>query len=301
MTAPFPLQASVTVANPGSQDNGRDRQPVQGFKGIALFTPGGDLIYGREVEKQRRWHADLCLALQDLLALPEPPYFLVPHYTATLDYSFHPVTGQPYSVAEAYPAAYRYRQHLAALFEVWDCDWRCLPAEAGKDWQTVETYREVFPELWQPHNLVVPWQMAKQVRSQLERAIAHPAQAATVPTTQAAPEPELPAAGVDQNAPSAGNSSQAAQTHIFRLFVAGHGTQTQKTLQHLYQVLETQLAGVYSLQVIDILKDPEQAEVNQISAIPTLLRIWPEPVRRIVGHLDAIALDRLNLKPNHLL
>ncbi|WP_239651521.1 hypothetical protein [Neosynechococcus sphagnicola] len=45
------------------------------FKGIALFTPGGDLIYGIDVSKQSRWHLHLCTALQELLGLTEPPHF----------------------------------------------------------------------------------------------------------------------------------------------------------------------------------------------------------------------------------
>ncbi|MBD0308780.1 MAG: circadian clock protein KaiB, partial [Microcoleus sp. T1-bin1] len=38
--------------------------------------------------------------------------------------------------------------------------------------------------------------------------------------------------------------------------------------------------------VIDVLKHPEQAEADQISATPTLIKIWPKPVRRMVGELN---------------
>ncbi len=53
----------------------------------------------------------------------------------------------------------------------------------------------------------------------------------------------------------------------------------------LHQLLEQSLRHPYTLKVIDIFKHPEQAEANQISATPTLLRVWPHPVRRIVGDL----------------
>jgi circadian clock protein KaiB len=39
------------------------------------------------------------------------------------------------------------------------------------------------------------------------------------------------------------------------------------------------------------MKHPEQAELNQVSATPTLVRLYPEPVRRIVGEWDD--LDRI--------
>ncbi|MFM6041706.1 MAG: circadian clock protein KaiB, partial [Dolichospermum sp.] len=37
------------------------------FKGIALFTPGGDLIYCIDPSKQGRWHLNLCAALREIL------------------------------------------------------------------------------------------------------------------------------------------------------------------------------------------------------------------------------------------
>jgi circadian clock protein KaiB len=35
-------------------------------------------------------------------------------------------------------------------------------------------------------------------------------------------------------------------------------------------------------------KHPEQADADRISATPTLIRVWPEPVRRIVGQCDEV-------------
>ena len=42
------------------------------YKGIVLFTPGGDIIYTIDPNKQERWHLHLCLGLQEILGLPEP-------------------------------------------------------------------------------------------------------------------------------------------------------------------------------------------------------------------------------------
>ncbi|HEY9871988.1 MAG TPA: circadian clock KaiB family protein, partial [Candidatus Obscuribacterales bacterium] len=50
--------------------------------------------------------------------------------------------------------------------------------------------------------------------------------------------------------------------------------------------LDKSFGHSYTLKVIDIFKHPEQAEANHISATPTLVRVWPEPVRRIVGDLE---------------
>jgi circadian clock protein KaiB len=42
----------------------------------------------------------------------------------------------------------------------------------------------------------------------------------------------------------------------------------------------------YTLKVIDVRKHPEQAEADQITATPTLVKVSPEPIRRIVGEVD---------------
>ena len=39
-------------------------------------------------------------------------------------------------------------------------------------------------------------------------------------------------------------------------------------------------------RIIDIYQHPEMAEINQVVAAPTLLKMEPEPVRRIIGHLS---------------
>lgn len=47
----------------------------QVFKGIALFTPGGDLIYGIDPHKQTQWHSHLCQGLQAIMGLTDSPHF----------------------------------------------------------------------------------------------------------------------------------------------------------------------------------------------------------------------------------
>jgi circadian clock protein KaiB len=61
---------------------------------------------------------------------------------------------------------------------------------------------------------------------------------------------------------------------------------TKQTLENLHQILENSLGYPYTLKVIDVLKHPEQADADRISATPTLIRVWPKPVRRIVGQCD---------------
>ncbi|MGK7890216.1 MAG: circadian clock KaiB family protein, partial [Leptolyngbyaceae cyanobacterium] len=71
-------------------------------------------------------------------------------------------------------------------------------------------------------------------------------------------------------------------------FVSGYGAATEIILQKLHQILETNLQEPYTLRVIDVYRNPDQAELNQITATPTLLKVWPPPSKRIVGSLDNI-------------
>jgi circadian clock protein KaiB len=47
------------------------------------------------------------------------------------------------------------------------------------------------------------------------------------------------------------------------------------------------MAGRCTIEVIDLMRNPERAKADQIVAIPTLIRKLPEPVRRIIGDLSA--------------
>jgi len=50
--------------------------------------------------------------------------------------------------------------------------------------------------------------------------------------------------------------------------------------------LDEDYKGVYSLKVIDVIKQPQLAEDDKILATPTLIKILPPPVARIIGDLS---------------
>ncbi len=227
------------------------------YKGIALFTPGGDIIYGKDVDKSKHWHLDLCEGLQELLTLDESPHFLVPTYTATVDQWLNGKSNQRKVSCEVYPLVQRYRPLLNVLFDLpARSRWAVLPWQEGYgDPRIIETYREQFPELWENHDLLV--------------------NLASLRETSKPPTPSL----------------ESPTTYILRLFVAGLSQGTMEALTTLHRLLEKKLSESYTLKVVDIVKHPEQAELNQVSATPTLVRVYPEPVRRIVGEWDN--LDRI--------
>jgi circadian clock protein KaiB len=68
--------------------------------------------------------------------------------------------------------------------------------------------------------------------------------------------------------------------------VAGNTPNSMRALKTLRNILETAFRGVYALKVIDVLTNPQLAEEDKILATPTLAKILPPPVRRIIGDLS---------------
>ena len=84
-----------------------------------------------------------------------------------------------------------------------------------------------------------------------------------------------------------------------RLYVAGHTAKSSAALENLKGLCETHLAGRYLIEVIDLLVNPRLAATDQILAVPTLVRKFPEPIRKIIGDLSnqERVLVGLNLQP----
>ena len=76
------------------------------------------------------------------------------------------------------------------------------------------------------------------------------------------------------------------KTYILKLYVAGNTPNSMRALKTLRDILENEFRGVYALKVIDVLKSPQLAEEDKILATPTLAKILPPPVRRIIGALS---------------
>lgn len=71
-----------------------------------------------------------------------------------------------------------------------------------------------------------------------------------------------------------------------RLYVAGVTPKSALALSNLTRYCEEHLKRRYRIEIIDLLKNPQLAEGDQILAVPTLVRRVPVPIRRIIGDLS---------------
>ena len=70
-----------------------------------------------------------------------------------------------------------------------------------------------------------------------------------------------------------------------RLYVAGPTPKSLAAFRNIEHLCEEHLAGRYHIEVIDLMKNPQLAQTDQILAVPTLVRKRPWPVRKIIGTL----------------
>jgi len=84
-----------------------------------------------------------------------------------------------------------------------------------------------------------------------------------------------------------------------RLYIAGQTPNSILALKNITKYCKEHLKGKYIIEVIDLLKNPQLAEGDQIFAIPTLVRKVPKPLRKIIGDLsnEAKVLVGLNIRP----
>jgi len=93
------------------------------------------------------------------------------------------------------------------------------------------------------------------------------------------------------NKKAAGNGkseADAGKMLQLRLYVAGQTPKSLAALSNLKRICTEHLDGEYELEVIDLVKNPQLAQGDQILAIPTLVRNLPVPIRKIIGDLSNV-------------
>lgn len=71
--------------------------------------------------------------------------------------------------------------------------------------------------------------------------------------------------------------------YLIKLYITGQSPKWVKTIEDLKSLFTEVLDGRYSLEVINVLENPKAAEDDRILATPTIVKLTPQPVRRIVG------------------
>ena len=77
--------------------------------------------------------------------------------------------------------------------------------------------------------------------------------------------------------------------YVLRLYVTDATPKSARAIVNARRLLEEHLHDRYSLEILNIAEHVARATADQIVCAPTLLRVAPGPVRRIIGDMsDAV-------------
>jgi circadian clock protein KaiB len=91
---------------------------------------------------------------------------------------------------------------------------------------------------------------------------------------------------VPEHVAIAAEKPAASKKYLLRLYVSGMTTRSRRSIVNISAICKDNLQGQYDLEVIDIHQKPALARDEQIVATPTLMKLLPLPLRRIVGDLS---------------
>jgi circadian clock protein KaiB len=81
-------------------------------------------------------------------------------------------------------------------------------------------------------------------------------------------------------------TSTSLPHYQLRLFITGSTPRSTRAIENLRRICAENLDGRYEIEVIDVYDRPETTRDLQIVATPTLVKVLPEPMRRIIGDLS---------------
>ena len=70
---------------------------------------------------------------------------------------------------------------------------------------------------------------------------------------------------------------------VLRLYVIGKTPRSLRAIKNIRELCSKEFTGEVDLDIIDVAENPQLAEDGKIIAAPTLLKMLPAPVKRIIG------------------
>jgi circadian clock protein KaiB len=75
----------------------------------------------------------------------------------------------------------------------------------------------------------------------------------------------------------------------FRLYIAGDAQNSAQAIANLAAICRAHLPDRHEIELVDVFLEPKRALADGILMTPTLIKLTPAPVRRIVGTLSQLA------------
>jgi circadian clock protein KaiB len=71
-----------------------------------------------------------------------------------------------------------------------------------------------------------------------------------------------------------------------RLYIAGHAPNSVRAMANIEAICAAEFALVHELEIVDVFHHPQRALEDGIIVTPTLIKLMPLPVARVIGDLS---------------
>lgn len=73
---------------------------------------------------------------------------------------------------------------------------------------------------------------------------------------------------------------------VLKLYVCGMSPKSMEAVDNITRFCTRYMESNYDLEIIDIYKNPELAAKNQIIFSPSLIKLYPEPQKLLIGNFS---------------
>lgn len=85
------------------------------------------------------------------------------------------------------------------------------------------------------------------------------------------------------------HAGQVKNKYALQLFITGATPNSTRAIANIRTICEEHLKGQYELEIIDVYQEKEMAAMNQVVALPMLIKRFPLPERKLIGDLSKTA------------
>ena len=85
-----------------------------------------------------------------------------------------------------------------------------------------------------------------------------------------------------------GNGEKIYDPYIFRLYITGASPNSLRAIANTKNICEEYFNENYELEIIDVHQQPSVARLENIIALPLLIKKHPLPEKRLIGDMSNI-------------
>lgn len=71
-----------------------------------------------------------------------------------------------------------------------------------------------------------------------------------------------------------------------RLYVTGNAPNSLRAIANITAICDEHFPRKYALEIVDLIEQPGRAAADQVIVTPTLIRLAPMPIGRVIGSLS---------------